>query len=196
MSQCAPSPTLLDASRFRLTHVTTAAELRVAAALRERVFRERRQLCFDEVMEARRDRTGYVFLLQEQGVPIAVGRVLPYPSPLSTLVDLSREAGARRADSEIGRVACLASSQTPRSALRFLTLGSFWLLEHTRLRRYVAYCQPRLVPLYRALGATPCAEVRVPGRSEPYCIINGSYQEAAERGARRLGLERAQGAGR
>lgn len=187
---------LEGAARFRLSRASTAGELRVAGALRERVFRERRQLTFDEAVEARRDRTGHVFLLYEQGTPIAVGRVLPYPSPVSDLVDLSHAAGAQRADSEIGRVACVPSLATPRCAVRLLTLGSFWLLEHTRLRRYVAYCQPRLVPMYRALGATPCAELRLAQRSEPYWLISGSYEEAAARGARRLRLDPNTGAER
>ena len=149
-----------SAARFELVRASLPAQLSAAAALRQRVFQERYQLGFDEALEARRDRTGHVFLLYERGAAIAVGRVLPYPSPLSTLVDLSRVAGAHGADSEIGRVACLASSQTPRCAVRFLTLGSLWLLGHTRLRRYVGYCRPRLLGLYRALGAVPQGEVR------------------------------------
>jgi len=176
-----------ESARFQLTRVSSAEQLEVATRLRERAFRERRGIHFDQSLEAGRDREGHVFTLLDRGTPIAVGRVLPYPSRLSPLVDLSRVAGAYGADSEIGRVACVASSDVPQSALLLLTLGSQWLLEHTRLRRYVAYCHPRLLRLYAKLGAVPGQAIRVPERADPYCIISGTYQDAACLGLRRLG---------
>jgi len=176
-----------ESSRFQLTRVSGTEELEVATQLRERAFRERRGIHFDQSLEAGRDREGHVFMLLDRATPIAVGRVLPYPSRLSPLVDLSRLAGAYGADSEIGRVACVASSELPQSALLLLTLGSQWLLEHTRLRRYVGYCQPRLLRLYAKLGAVAGQTIQVPDRPEPYCIISGTYQDAASLGLCRLG---------
>lgn len=176
-----------ESSRFRLTRVGSAEQLVIAGQLRERAFRERRGIRFDEALEARRDREGHVFLLFDRETPIAVGRVLPYPSRLSPLVDLSRVAGACTADSEIGRVACVANRELPQSALLLLTLGSQWLLEHTRLRRYVGYCHPKLLGAYAKLGAVPGQEIHVPDRAEPYRIISGTYQEAASLGLRQLG---------
>ena len=177
----------VEAARHRLTRVASAEQLELASQLRERAFRERRGIQFDEALEARRDREGQVFLLFDRATPVAVGRVLPYPSRLSPLVDLSRVAGAHGADSEIGRVACVANSQLPLSALLLLTLGSQWLLEHTRLRRYVGYCHPKLLVSYAKLGAIPGQAIRVPDRAVPYCIISGTYEDAARLGLRQLG---------
>lgn len=177
----------LESSRFTLTRVSSFEQLEVATQLRERAFSERRGIHFDEKLEAGRDREGHVFMLFDGATPVAVGRVLPYPSRLSSLVDLSRVAGAYGADSEVGRVASVASSRLPQSALLLLTLGSQWLLEHTRLRHYVGYCHPGLLASYAKLGAVPGPTIRVPDRREPYCIISGTYQDAASLGLRRFG---------
>jgi hypothetical protein len=175
-------------ARFTLAHVNSKEQFETAAALRERLYRERRRIRFDEALEARRDREGHVFLLFDRAIPVAVGRVLPYPSRLSPLVDLSRNAGALGADSEIGRVACVADQEAPYCALLLLTLGSRWLLEHTRLRRYVGYCHPKLLDSYRKLGAVPGKQLAVPGRVDPYFIVAGGYETAAAVGSRLLGL--------
>jgi hypothetical protein len=173
--------------RFELERADTSEQFQTAAALRKRVFRDRRNVSFDEALEARRDREGHLFLLSDRGTPLAVGRVLPYPSRLSPLVDLSLVAKRHGADSEIGRVACVADSEAPHAALLLLTLGSSWLLEHTRLSRYVGYCHPKLVELYRKLGAVPGDAMVVPDRKDVHYIISGSYRDAATLGARFLG---------
>ena len=176
------------APRFTLTRVESQRDLERAATLRAQVFRERRRIQFDEALEARRDREGHLFLLFDHSRPIAVGRVLPYPSRLSPLVDLSRRAGTLGADSEVGRVACVADSDTPLAAVLLLTLGSRYLLEHTRLRRYIGYCHPKLLDSYARIGACAGEELEVPGRADSYRLISGSYEEAAHLGARLLGL--------
>ena len=184
-----PSQTLSGSctSRFSLTRVNSQEQLEAAATLRAQVFRERRQISFDDALEARRDREAHVFLLFDRARAVAVGRVLPYPSRLSSLVDLNQEAGALGADSEIGRVACVADRAAVECALILLTLGSHWLLEHTRLRRYIGYCHPKLLESYRRLGAVAGEALDVPGRADRYRMISGNYDDAATLGARLLG---------
>jgi len=184
----------MDLSGYRLLHADSRAELASAAELRERVYRERRQIGFDEALESRRDRAGHVFLLFHREALVATGRALPYPSRLSTLVDLSRHSASVGADSEIGRVACIACSEAPARALTLLTLGSLWLERHTRLRRYVAYCQPSLVRVYRRVGASAGESVHVLGDLSARRVVSGSYDAAARLGMRALGIDEA-GAG-
>ena len=183
-----PTPLAAHLPRFKLRHVTAAPDFALLAGFRQRVFRERRSVNFDEVLEARRDRAGHAFVLFDAGAPVAVGRVLPYPSALSSLPEQRRLARATAADSEIGRVACLASPDAAPYSLALLTLGSLWLLAYTRLRRYVGYCHPKLVPLYRRLGAALGDEIRIPGRSDAHRVISGSYEDAATLGGRLLDL--------
>ena len=173
---------------FSLSPASSLAELETAAALRRRIFLERRCVTFDEDLEARRDRQGHVFLLFDQQTPVAVGRVLCHP-PRPTATDLSHIARSGGADSEVGRVCCLASRQTHAYPLLLLTLGARWLLEHTPLRRYVAYCHPKLVFTYRKFGAVAGEELTIPGRADAYRLVSGEYRDAARFGSHFLGLD-------
>ncbi len=163
-----------------LLQASSDEELRAAAAFRQSIFLERRGVAFDELLEARRDRAGHVFLLLRDGRPVATARVLPHPSHLSTLKDLAPYLGAFDADSEVGRIAALSSPEGIRHSVSLLALGAAWLLENTALRRYVAHCHPKLLDLYRLVGARvvagPCP---VPGRTDPHLIIAGRYDDAA-----------------
>ena len=80
------------------------------------MFLERRQVVFDELLEARRDRAGHLLLVLEDGAPVATARVLPHPSPLSPVLDLAPVLARHGADSEVGRIATLTSPR--RSAIR------------------------------------------------------------------------------
>jgi hypothetical protein len=178
MMHAAPQPAV--AGGFRLVHAGSPRELERAAAFRRRVFLERRGVCFDEALEAARDRVGLVFLLLEDGALVASGRALPLPSALSPLSALQPGIDVPGADSELGRIATLGSPAGLTRSLTLLSLGARFLLEHTRYRRYVAYCHPKLVPLYRAVGAEETGDsVVVPGRPEPHRVIAGSYTDAA-----------------
>jgi hypothetical protein len=150
---------------------------------------DRRGVSFDEALEARRDREGHVLLLRDAGAPVATARVLPHPSPLSPLTTLAPALAVHGADSEVGRIAAVASPQAVRFSLVLLTLGSIWLLRNTGLSRYVAYCHPRLLDFYRVVGAKDTGlSVAVPGRDEPHRIICGAYADAARLGGQRLGI--------
>jgi hypothetical protein len=163
-----------------LLRASSDDELRAAATFRQSIFLERRGVAFDELLEARRDRAGHVFLLLHDGRPVATARVLPHPSHLSTLKELAPDLGSLGADSQVGRIAALPSSDGIPHSISLLALGAAWLLENTGLRRYVAHCHPKLLDLYRLAGAEvvggPCP---VPGRTDPHLIITGRYDDAA-----------------
>ena len=177
------------AGELTFTCASSDLEIARAAAFRRRVFMDRRGVSFDEALEARRDREGHVLLLRDAGAPVATARVLPHPSPLSPLTTLAPALAVHGADSEVGRIAAVASPQAVRFSLVLLTLGSIWLLRNTGLSRYVAYCHPRLLDFYRVVGAKDTGlSVAVPGRDEPHRIICGAYADAARLGGQRLGI--------
>jgi hypothetical protein len=169
----------LSGGALQLIRASTNDELHAAAAFRRSIFFERRGVSFDEVLEARRDRAGHVLLLLAGGQPVATARILRYPTHLSTLHEMAPALDAD-ADSEVGRIAALASPEGIRHSRALLALGAAWLIAHTDLRRYVAYCHPKLLALYRQAGAgvvgVPCP---VPGRADPYLVIAGRYEDAA-----------------
>ncbi len=185
----APSPL----ERFTLSCARSDEERARTASVRRQLFLDRRSVAFDELLEARRDRAGHLFLLTEDALPVATGRVLPHPSRLSPVLDLGQELGAAGGDSEVGRIAAARSTGGARASLILLTLGSIWLLRQSNHRRYVAYCHPKLVELYRAVGAEDLGiSCAVPGRSDAHRIVSGTYAHAAARGALLLGVSEAQ----
>ncbi len=172
--------TSLAGEPLRLVRASSDEELHAAAAFRQSIFLERRGVAFDELLEARRDRAGHVFLLLRDGRPVATARVLPYPTPLSILKELAPDLGSLEADSEVGRIAALPSPEGIPHSISLLALGAAWLVENTGLRRYVAHCHPRLLELYRLAGAEVVGGPRpVPGRADPNLIIAGRYDDAA-----------------
>ena len=159
-----------------------------AAAFRREVFLDRRGVVFDERLDAERDLNGHVFLLSEGSTPLATARVLPFPSRLSPLLELGSRFGCEDADAEVGRIAAIRSPGAVRASLALLTLGARWLLEHSTHRNYIAYCHPKLVELYRALGATDLGvSCIVPGRADAHRIVAGTFAAAARLGAPFLG---------
>jgi hypothetical protein len=182
-------------ARFTLSCARSDEERARAVRFRRQVFLQRRHVAFDELLEARRDREGHLFLLTEGAIPVATARVLPYPSALSPVRGLGQELGEAVADSEVGRIAAARSADGLRASLLVLTLGSLWVSRNTRHRRYVAYCHPKLVELYRTVGAEDLGlSCPVPGRSDPHRIVAGTYERAAALGARLLGLTAEQAA--
>jgi hypothetical protein len=175
---------------LRVVRASSNDDIERAAELRRQVFLDRRGVLFDDELEALRDRRGDVFLLLEgEGRIVATARVLPFPAALSPLVGLTH--GLRTgADSEIGRIAAVRSSNTTSYALNLLVLGSISVMEEGRpWERYVAYCHPRLVELYRLVGARDTGhECAVPGRSDLHRIVTGTYEDAARLGAELLGI--------
>lgn len=174
---------------LRLVRASSAAELAQAAAFRREVFFDRRGVVFDEALEDQRDREGHVFLLNDGSTPLATARVLPYPSKVSPMIELGQGAGGHDADAEVGRIAAIRSPGAARASLLLLTLGSRWVLRNTLRRRYLAYCHPKLVDLYRLVGAEDLGvSCIVPGRGHAHRIVAGTFADAAHLGARWLGI--------
>ena len=151
---------------------------------------DRRGVSFDDALEARRDREGHVLLLRDAGAPVATARVLPHPSPLSPLTRLAPALAGHGADSEVGRIAAVASPQAVRFSLVLLTLGSIWLLRQHRpvaLRRLLPPAAARSRIGWSGREDTGLC-VAVPGRDEPHRIICGAYADAARLGGQRLGI--------
>jgi len=167
----------------------SSAEARArAAAFRREVFLDRRGVVFDERLDAERDLNGHVFLLSDGSTPLATARVLPFPSRLSPLLELGSGFGCEDADAEVGRIAAVRSPGAARASLALLTLGARWLLERSHHRNYIAYCHPKLVELYRLLGAADLGvSCIVPGRADAHRIVAGTFAAAARLGAQFLG---------
>jgi hypothetical protein len=183
------SPALSHSSSLRLTVAASAEHRARAAAFRREVFFDRRGVLLDEVLEAQRDREGHVFLLLDGSTPVATARVLPYPSTVSPMLELGQGSGGLRADAEVGRIAAVRSPDGARASLALLTLGSHWLVSNTHRQRYIAYCHPKLVDLYRLVGAEDLGvSCVVPGRSDAHRIVSGTFADAARLGVQLLGI--------
>jgi hypothetical protein len=183
------SPALIHSSTLRLTVALSADDRARAAAFRREVFFDRRGVLLDEALEAQRDREGHVFLLLDGSTPVATARVLPYPSTVSPMLELGQASGCLGAEAEVGRIAAVRSPGAARASLALLTLGSRWLLGNTHRQRYIAYCHPKLVEIYRLVGAEDLGvSCIVPGRSDAHRIVTGTFADAARLGARLLGI--------
>ena len=175
-----PASGQVEAQSLRLLRASTEHDLRVAASFRRALFLERRGVRFDDLLEARRDRAGHVFLLLDANRPVATARVLPFPSRLSPLSDLQLDLRQVGVDSEVGRIAAVRSPDGIGYSATLLALGAAWLLQNSSLRRYVACCHPRLLGLYRMAGAEVVGGAcPVPGRTDLHHLIAGGYEEAA-----------------
>jgi hypothetical protein len=184
-----PSPVVVPPFPFHLTVASSGEERARAAAFRREIFLARRGVVFDEALEARRDREGHVFLLSDGGRPLATARVLPYPSRLSPVLELGQDLGGLAADAEVGRIAAVRSPGATRASVALLTLGAAWLLRNTARRRFLAYCHPKLVELYRLVGAEDLGvSCLVPGRDDAHRIVAGTFADAARLGSRLLGI--------
>ncbi len=178
---------------IRLLCCRAENEFRVARDFRNEVFLNRRGVVFDDGVESRRDAESHVMLVLKEDVPVATGRCQPYPSDISVVSMVAPAPLRCDADSELGRIAARRSPQSAYYLLVLLTLGARWLLEHTRHRRYVAYCHPKLLDIYQLVGAAYAGESFViPGRVDRHSIISGSYADCARLGTALLSSSYAQ----
>ena len=174
------------ATGFELIRCSTRAELSSARQFRNDVFIAKRGIEFDPVQERRRDESSYVLLLRQQGKPRATGRVQSYPAT-GTLAEIGPGLPDFGADSEVGRIVAPRSADSVGYSSLLLVLGAMWLLTHTRYRRYIAYCHPKLLPLYELVGARDTGmTIELAGRSHPYCILLGTYAGCVEAGFAQL----------
>ncbi len=172
---------------IQLIRCSTNAELRAARLFRTRIFHERRGIEFDSLQERRRDESSHVFLLSQHGTACATARVQSFPGS-GNLAELAPAVPAFGADSEVGRIAAsLRNPQTAHYPLMVLVLGAMWLLQHTKHQRYLAYCHPKLVPLYQLVGARDTGiTLDVDGRAAPYSLLLGDYETCVMAGLNQL----------
>ncbi|MBV8787547.1 MAG: hypothetical protein JOZ00_12765 [Mycobacterium sp.] len=176
----------LSACDLELIRCNTRAELSLARQFRNDVFIAKRGIEFDSVQERRRDVVSHVLLLTQHGKPCATARVQPYPTT-GTLAEIAPKLPGFGADSEVGRIAATRSTDCAAYSLLLLVLGSMWVLTHTPHRRYVAYCHPKLLPLYGLIGSRDTGmSIEVAGRSHTHCVLVGEYESCAEVGLARL----------
>jgi hypothetical protein len=177
---------------IRLIHCDIDEEAAKARAFRDRVFLAKRNVVFSRSLERRRDVDSHVFVLERDGAPVATARCQPYPSNISTIGEFRPRLTQHDADSEVGRIAAVGS---PLHSLMLLVLGSKWLLESTAHRRFIAYCHPKLVPMYARVGATDTGErCAVPNRDREHHIVVGTYRDCARLGLEMLGISGEQAA--
>jgi hypothetical protein len=176
----------VSARGLELIRCSTRAELSSARQFRNDVFIAKRGIEFDSVQERRRDKSSHVLLLTQQGKPRATARVQSYPAT-STLAEIAPGLPDFGADSEVGRIAAIRSADSVAYSLLLLVLGAMWLLTHTRHRRYIAYCHPKLLPLYELVGARDTGmSIEVAGRSHSHCVLLGMYKSCVESGLAQL----------
>lgn len=171
---------------LELIRCSTKAELRRARQFRNETFRAKRGMELDSLTERRRDESSHVMLLTQRGIPSATARAQSYPGS-GTLAEIAPELPIFGADSEVGRIAALSTPDGLKHSLLLLVLGAMWLVEYTQHQRYVAYCHPKLLPLYRLVGAVETGlTVEVDGRPTRYCVLLGDYTACVEGGLMQL----------
>ncbi|WP_322748101.1 MULTISPECIES: hypothetical protein [unclassified Frankia] len=176
-----------------LIRASSDSELQLARNFRNEVFRDRRSVVFSDGLEHHRDANSYVMLLLRDGAPVATARSQPYPSDSSDILGVSPNLPDWGSDSEVGRMAAARSPQSVRYSLMVLALGSMWLLEYTHHRRYIAYCLPKMLKIFRLIGAEDTGETcAVPGRPGRHSIILGRYDDCARIGMNQLGMSHAE----
>jgi len=171
-----------------LERATSADQFAAAAELRNEIYRRRLGLDLGSWRsEWERDRAGHVFVLSRSGTPVATGRALPTGSPqceLRELGQLPRQLADDTRACEVSRIVTtrLDEEQRVPYSMVLLCMGARWLLEHTDLRRYVAYCRIPLVRLYQAVGAVDLETCfRIADRGDTvYTVVVGDLASPAE----------------
>lgn len=166
--------------------VTTARELLEVQHVRHHQYEARTPDVVTELLrDYELDRHGYVFLLRENGIPGATGRLAPITSCMTALHRIGKVPQEVEADPsvcEISRIAALrsGSGQPALLSMAILGLGARWALQHTSLVNYVAYCRLSLFRLYLAVGAQQIGEpFTLPNRGDrKFIVIGGRLADA------------------
>lgn len=174
--------------RMSLICAQTSSELAEIGTFRQAAYAAKGTVTIDEVEAA--DIDAYVFGLRGSTGMLACARVLPLPHDEAGISrfdhPLARSHGMQ---TEVGRLAT-ATGGSPRLVLAMLALGSYWMVEHTDHRSYVAYCNPRLASLYEGVGARDLGvETLKPGSDRPYRLVVGSFERTAQRLLAYLGYD-------
>ncbi len=170
---------------FSVHLARTPVDLAEARNLRDVVYRTRLGLDTQRWnQEDARDRAGHVFLLREHSVLVGTGRALRTDSPLCEIRELGRlpaDLETATDTCEVSRIATRRCSDGLPASLLLLGMGAEWLLEHTDLRRYVAYARVSVLWLYQKVGAVDLGtRFRISDRGDSeYGVILGGLSDAA-----------------
>ncbi|WP_405587137.1 N-acyl amino acid synthase FeeM domain-containing protein [Streptomyces sp. NBC_01190] len=134
--------------------------------------------------EDARDCSGWVFLLRDDGRPVGTFRLTPVSSPLLEMRDLGilpPWAEAEPALCEAARLAALPSTDGPRYMVVLLSAIANWMLAHTGMTDYIAYCRPLALRLFTEIGGRPVGSAfHIPERTaDTYRVIVGSMRDVA-----------------
>jgi hypothetical protein len=171
--------------RFSVHAARTPADFAAARNLRNEVYWTRLGLNTQRwSLEDARDRAGYVFLLREHAVLVGSGRAVRTDSPLCEIRELGQLPANLEAATdacEVSRIATRRDADGIPASLILLGMGAKWLLQHTDLRRYVAYAKVSVLWLYQKIGAVDLGtRFWIPERGDfEYGVILGELGEAA-----------------
>lgn len=177
---------------FSLELARSAAQFAEARRLRDDVYRTRLGLDTRQwTDEDERDQAGYPFLLRENGVLVGTGRAVRTDLPaceIRALGQLPAHLTEATDVCEVGRIATRRRTDGIPASFVLLGLGAQWLLEHTGLRRYVAYARVPMLSRYQLIGAIDMGtRFQIPDRGDAqYAVILGDLADAAA-AVRRLG---------
>ena len=170
---------------FSLYPARTAADFAEASNLRNEIYRTRLGLDTRQWhQEDARDRAGYTFLLKAHAVLVGTGRAVRTDSPLCEMRELGQLPASLQAATdacEVGRIATRRCANDIPTGLVLLGLGAKWLLQHTHLRRYVAYAKVSVLWLYERVGAVELGtRFHIPDRGDfEYGVVLGELADAA-----------------
>lgn len=157
----------------------TSDELAAIGAFRQAAFADRSAMAVAATEAV--DTRAFVFGLEGPDGVEAGARVLPLPDDDAGISRFDHPAARKHGmQTEVGRLATAAVG-SPRLSLAMLALGSYWMVQHTPFRDYVAYCSPRLAALYRRVGARDLGvETLRPGTHRPYRFVVGRFEQTAD----------------
>lgn len=175
-------------SEIQIAPAQTQREIEEGIAVRDDMYSEYLGLHpRDWPEEGVRDEEGYLFILRDEGNVVGSGRVLPIASEHVELRAFKRLPGWAENDTrmcEISRIAARSRPGRVPYGWSGLILGAQWLLENTRLQRYIAYARDDLVPLYRVVGAREVGiRFQIPARGAAvYSVLSGELEQTVEVG--------------
>ena len=170
---------------FSLYPARTAADFAEGRSLRDEIYRTRLGLDTRQWhQEDARDQAGYIFLLKAGAVLVGTGRAVRTDSPLCEMRELGQLPTSLQAATdacEVGRIATRRCSNEIPTSMILLGLGAKWLLQHTTLRRYVAYAKVSVLWLYDRVGAVDLGtRFYIPSRGNfEYGVVLGELADAA-----------------
>jgi hypothetical protein len=171
-----------------LEWATTKTALNEAYQLRREKYEIRSpHVNLDDGRDALQDKHSIIFLLKDEGQPVATVRATPATSRMSLLDRLNclPQDLARCEDAvEVSRLAAIPYCQPGAMPYSLIALvaGARWLLMQTNFKSFFAYCRVPLARFYQAVGAQKKgANFTINGYGDiKYTLVEGLLALAAE----------------